>query len=227
MTSMASSPALVLKGYCLPTPSRGRITPPDVQPGARSRLSFLSFQRGNKTRALMTFDRQALFPCFEDLGSASNFIEEIQEIVKRLSLFEGFSNQESALLFDYMECYAAPSYSTILREGESGDFMIIILTGRINVVKDYAPGESNIVAELGPGGFLGEMSLFDGQQRFASCIATEPTDFAVLTRECLNDILVDHPRLGNKLLLILIQLITERLREASRRMLPTIIGVSL
>ena len=175
----------------------------------------------------MTFAPPALFPDLVDLGSAANFFDEIHEVVKGLSLFEGFSRHESALLCDYMACYGAPSRSTILAEGESGDFLIIILTGRINVVKTGAPGESKIVAQLGPGGFLGEMSLFDGQQRFASCITVEPTDFAVLSRDCLNDILVDHPRLGNKLLLILLQLMTERLRLATTRMLPTIVGTSL
>ena len=175
----------------------------------------------------MTFAPPALFPDLVDLGSAANFFDEIQDIVKGLSLFEGFSNQECALLCDYMECYGAPSRSTILTEGESGDFMVLILTGSINVVKADAAGESKVVAQLGPGGFLGEMSLFDGQQRFASCITLEPTDFAVLTRDCINDILVDHPRLGNKLLLIMLQLMTERLRIATTRMLPTIVGTSL
>jgi CRP-like cAMP-binding protein len=68
------------------------------------------------------------------------------------------------------------------------------------------------------------MSLIDGQRRFASCITTQPTDFAVLTRQRLNDILADHPRLATKLLLVLLQLITARLRDSTNRMLPTILG---
>lgn len=80
------------------------------------------------------------------------------------------------------------------------------------------------MADLGPGAFLGEMSLFDGRPRFASCITVQPTDFVVLSRDRLNDILRDHPRLGSKLMLILAQAMTERLRDATSRMLPTIIG---
>jgi len=165
-----------------------------------------------------------LFPQLENLGSASGFVEEIQEVVGALSLFEGFSCQESALLCEYMTCFGAPSHSTILREEDRGDFLIIILTGQVNVVKAFAPTGHKKVARLGPGAFLGEMSLIDGKQRFASCITTEPTDFAVLTRTSLNEILLDHPELGNKLLLLLLQLITERLRDATTRMLPAIGG---
>lgn len=166
-------------------------------------------------------------PDLEDLGSASGFVEEIQDIVKSLAVFEGFSSQESALLCDYMECFGAPRNVSILKEGDPGDFMIILLTGRVNVVKIDEQDTSKIVTNLGPGAFLGEMSLFDGRPRFASCITTQPSDIAVLSRDCLNNILRDHPRLGSKLMLVLIQTITERLREATTRMLPTIIGAPI
>ncbi len=167
-----------------------------------------------------------LFPELEDLGSASGFVDEIRAIVKTLPLFEGFNHQESAVFCSYMKCFGAPSRATILREGDYGNFMLLLLTGSVNVVKG-TPGESKLVAQLGPSTFLGEMSLFDGQQRFASCITNEPTDFAILTRDSLNDILLDHPRLGNKLLLILVQMITSRLRETTKRMLPTVIGAAI
>ena len=126
-----------------------------------------------------------------------------------------------------MECFGAGTHTTILDEGDSGDFMLIVLTGAIDVVKAYGANDHKIVAHVSPGGVVGEMSLIDGQHRFASCITTQPTDFAILTRSALNEILIDHPRLGNKFLLILLQLMTSRLRDATTRMLPTIVGTSV
>ena len=126
-----------------------------------------------------------------------------------------------------MECFGAATHTTILDEGDSGDFMLIVLTGAIDVVKAYGTNDHKIVAHVSPGGVVGEMSLIDGQHRFASCITTQPTDFAILTRSALNEILIDHPRLGNKFLLILLQLMTSRLRDATTRMLPTIVGTSV
>ena len=58
------------------------------------------------------------------------------------------------------------------------------------------------------------MSMVDGLERFASCVTNEPSDFAVLTRQKLNDMLADHPRLGNKFLLMLLDLSAARLRNA-------------
>ena len=168
-----------------------------------------------------------LFTEMEYLGSATSFVDEIHDIVKSMALFEGFSKQECEVLCEYMECYGAPSKTSILHEGDQGDFLMIVLTGQINVLKASDAAISEEVARLGPGGLLGEMSLFDGQPRFASCVATQPTDFAVLTRDSINDLLIDHPRLCNKLLLILLQVMAQRLRVTTVRTLPGISGVSI
>lgn len=156
------------------------------------------------------------------LGSATDFADEIRPILSSLALFEGCSESECAVLLDYLQCYGAASNVTVLQEDDIGDFMIMVLTGRIDVLKADADGTMRMVAHIAPGGILGEMSLIDGQHRFATCVTREPTDFAVLTRQSLNNILIDHPRLGNKLLLILLQLMVSRLREATTRMLPTL-----
>ena len=164
----------------------------------------------------------SFLPQLAPLGKATGFLEEIMEVLAPLTLFEGFSVQECALLCEYLDCYGATSKSTIITEGEAGDFLFIVLTGRIHVIKRHGESETRVVATVGPGGFVGEMSLIDGKPRFASCVAAEPADLAVLTREQLNRILPDHPRLGQKLLLMLLRLMTSRLRETTVRVLPYI-----
>jgi CRP-like cAMP-binding protein len=69
---------------------------------------------------------------------------------------------------------------------------------------------------------IGEMSLVDGQKRFASCMAVEPSDFAVLTHDNLHKLLADHPDLGNKFLLMLLGVTVGRLRQATLTMLPNL-----
>ncbi|MFY8043629.1 MAG: hypothetical protein ACOVOD_11980, partial [Rhodoferax sp.] len=48
-----------------------------------------------------------------------------------------------------------------------------------------------------------------------TCITTEPSDFAVLSLQNLNALLSDHPRLGNKFLLVLLKIATTHLREVA------------
>ncbi|MBL8489001.1 MAG: cyclic nucleotide-binding domain-containing protein [Rhodocyclaceae bacterium] len=169
----------------------------------------------------------AAFNALESLGSASRFAEEIHEIIDRIPLFEDFNRSEIEALCAYMTCYAAPRDVPILREGEEGDFLLVVLTGKVAVKKAMPTNETKVITMVGPGASLGEMSLIDGHPRFASCLTVEPTDFAVLTRDELNEILINQPRLGNKLLLVLLQMMAHRLRDASERLLPYISEVAI
>lgn len=166
-------------------------------------------------------DAANLYMDFECLGPASEFKDEIFQIIDHIPLFEDMNRHEVECLCRYMQCYGAPRDTSLLREGDEGHHLLIVLTGGVDVVKRTQHGV-RMVATVGIGSALGEMSLIDGAHRFASCVATEPTDFAVLTRSALNEILLDHPRLGNKLMLLLLQMLTRRLRDAGSRLVSHI-----
>ena len=120
---------------------------------------------------------------------------------------------ELTLLAEYMDCFGVPRKSTVIHEGDVGDFLAILVTGEAQIVK-LQNTEEDVVGLIKPGELFAEMSMVDGLQRYASCVTTEPSDFAVLTRQKLNDMLADHPRLGNKFLLMLLDLSAARLRNA-------------
>ncbi|MRR49929.1 MAG: cyclic nucleotide-binding domain-containing protein [Rhodocyclaceae bacterium] len=174
----------------------------------------------------MSNPTQTLFPSLEYLGGATRYVEDILEIVDRLPLFEDLRLPEIESLCSFMHCFGAPRNAELLTEGRDGDFLLIVLTGSVKVTK-HCEGGDKLVALVGPGATLGEMSMIDGAPRFASCITVEPTDFAVLTRSDLNEILVNMPRLGNKFLLVLLQLMTRRLRQASESLLPHLNSASV
>ncbi len=160
-----------------------------------------------------------LEPDAQALGPASGFLNEFIDTLRPQAPFESLTNEDAALLSQYMECYGVPRNATVLREGDEGDAMAILLTGAAAVLKNHH-GRQKIVYRLQPGDMFGEMSLIDGQARFASCVTTEPSDFAVLTNARLKQLLDDHPRLGNKFLLILLGVANTRLRLATTRALP-------
>jgi CRP/FNR family cyclic AMP-dependent transcriptional regulator len=156
------------------------------------------------------------------LGSASRYEDEIFAIIDHILLFEDLNRAEISQLCANMSCFCAKRGDVIMKEEDDGDFLGIILTGEVAVLKNSGDGESKQLAVVGPGASLGEMSLINGKPRFATCVAKEPTDIAVLTRDTIYDILVLHPSLGNKVLLILLQITSQRLRETSSRLLPFI-----
>lgn len=170
----------------------------------------------------MTELKNNIYLDIESLGNAEGFLDDILENADHIKLFKGFNQDELKALCHYMQCYAAPRDYVLLEEGEQGDFLLLILTGTVNVLKIMPSHGIKQIAEVGSGASLGELSLIDGRPRFASCITASPTDFAVLTRDALNEILIHYPRLANKLLLVLLQIMSLRMRETSDRFLPFI-----
>ena len=76
-----------------------------------------------------------------------------------------------------------------------------------------------MIAQVDAGKTLGEMSMIDGEARFATCVAAEPTVVAVLDRESLARIIVEQPMLGAKILMQMVLMLSQRLRSTSGRLL--------
>jgi CRP-like cAMP-binding protein len=167
-----------------------------------------------------------LQPNVEPLGPVSGFVDEFMEAVKLQPFFADWSLDQTKVLSSHLDCYGVPSNSVVVREGDEGNFMAILVTGRALILKNHE-GSEKIIHEMHPGEFVGEMSLVDGQPRFASCVAIEPSDFAVLTHDNLYRLLGEHPALGNKLLLQLLKLSTQRLRKSTLQVLPSLLPWSV
>lgn len=69
--------------------------------------------------------------------------------------------------------------STLFREGEPGEEMYVIQSGRVRITKLVANGE-RVLATLGPGEFLGEMAILNAKPRTATAVVTEEGPSRVL-----------------------------------------------
>lgn len=163
--------------------------------------------------------RPLLYHDLDYLGGAGGYVDEIYEVFRKGPLFEEFSRQETEALCQFMHCFAAPRDAVLLAEGDEGDYLLLLLSGQAEVRKQPQAGPPVVIATVGPGTSLGEMSLIDGERRFATCTNIVPMDFAVMTRADLNEILVVYPRLANKFLIKLLQISVNRLRDTGVRML--------
>jgi CRP/FNR family transcriptional regulator, cyclic AMP receptor protein len=155
----------------------------------------------------------------EHLGDATQFAEKMHALIPKCALLENFSPAEVQLLAHFMHVYRAAPTVEIIREGDGGDFMLMILEGRVEVHKRDRWNTQQLLAAVDAGRTLGEMSMIDGEPRFATCIAAEPTLFAMLDRESLARIIVEQPLLGAKILMELVLMLSQRLRATSQRLL--------
>lgn len=155
------------------------------------------------------------FASLETLGDGTAFVDRILGIIEHIHLFEDFGRDEIEILGRYLKAYRAPAGREIIREAEPGDFMVLLIEGSVEIVKLDSRGLPQCLAVAGPGKTLGEMSLIDGEPRFASCVTREPCVFAALDRTALSRIVAEQPKIGVKILMELLMLLNQRLRIVS------------
>jgi CRP/FNR family cyclic AMP-dependent transcriptional regulator len=96
-------------------------------------------------------------------------------------------------------------------EGEPGDALYLVLTGKVKISRTAADGRENLIVLMGPGDMLGELSLFDPGPRTATATGVVNTELASLTHPDLSAWLLDQPE-GAALLL---RMLARRLRNSN------------
>ncbi len=170
------------------------------------------------TASRMTPHEQLLRLGLKPLGRATDFADELYGLMAKTPLFSSLDIEETKRLGSFMYVYEVPAGVTIIQEGHIGDFMLLLMSGMVDVLRRNRYNYPSRIAVAHAGHALGEMSMFDGEPRFASCVSLEKCRIAVLTRDALMLVLNDEARLGNKILLKLVQLLSERLRQTSAKL---------
>jgi len=103
--------------------------------------------------------------------------------------------------------------AALFHEGDDSDWIGLIVKGRVKVSCYGADGRERLVAVIGPGELLGELSAIDGQPRSATATALEPLDLHVLTSDEFVALLEKHPdaTLG------ILRSVIGRLRDSDKR----------
>ena len=122
---------------------------------------------------------------------------EARNAARRLAavdLFAALSPESRDELARRARRLAFDAGESIVEAGEQGDSLLVIDRGRVRIAK----GEV-VLATLGPGEFLGEMSLLTGEPRSASARAETPTEVVELDRAALAPLLERDPALAETL----------------------------
>src|SRR5262245_11024077 len=128
-------------------------------------------------------DRPRQLAHLEYLGDATQFSVQIHALIPRCLLLENFSPAEVRLLSHFMGVYRAAAGTEIIREGDGGDFMLMLIEGQVEVLKRDRWNTPQLIAVVENGKTLGEMSMNDGEPRFATCLAAERKVIAGHKRE--------------------------------------------
>ena len=97
----------------------------------------------------------------------------------------------------------------IFRQGESGEDMYIILSGRVGIYIDVKNGYPINISHLEGGDFLGEMSLMEGLRRNASAIAETDTTVIAITKYDFQAFICDPDSIPYRIIIGLIHQVNQ------------------
>jgi CRP/FNR family transcriptional regulator, cyclic AMP receptor protein len=131
------------------------------------------------------------------------------------------SEEEAKIVVSYMKPRKIPEGTAFIKEGDAQDtgYMLLVLDGEVTVENIVVSRTSAVTVNvLGPGSLIGEMGLVDGAPRSATCTATTNVRCAILSREALEKLMNDEPRIGGKLMMAVSLRIAQRLRDTADKL---------
>lgn len=93
--------------------------------------------------------------------------------------------------------------ATIYREGQPGDRLYIVVTGKVKIGRSSADGREKLLAVMGPSDMFGALSMFDPGPRTARATAITAVCLAAMDREALRTWIRGRPAIAEQLLRVL------------------------
>lgn len=116
------------------------------------------------------------------------------------ALFESLDEETTRALRAAMVEVRMRRGEVLFNEGEPGDRVYVIADGKIKLGHTAPDGRETLIAVLGPGEMLGELSLFDPGPRAATATAIAPSRLLELRHDDLMVFLRTRPDLSAQLL---------------------------
>jgi SulP family sulfate permease len=137
-------------------------------------------------------------------------------LLEASTLFAGLDEAQRAHLESQMVQKLFRAGEAIVRAGEPGDSLMLMLHGSASVVVRGVDGHDVRIAGVRRGATVGDIAFLDQASRSATVIADEDTTVAILHRDAYDLLARNHPQLVQRLLANLALTMAARLRHTNR-----------
>jgi CRP/FNR family cyclic AMP-dependent transcriptional regulator len=130
-------------------------------------------------------------------------LKNAELVLARAGIFQGVDTRDRAALVQQLLWVEFPRGHSIYTEGEAGDRLYIIVTGKVKLGRRSPDGREKLLAVLGPSDMFGTLSMFDPGPRTAD--ATTITEVAAVSmdRDAMRSWIAERPEITEQLLRVL------------------------
>ncbi len=138
----------------------------------------------------------------------------MEENLAKAGIFQGVDSDAALALGSQLETVDYPRGSSIFSEGELGDRLYIILSGKVKLGRRSPDGRENLLAVMGPSDMFGELSVFDPGPRTSTATAVTEVRLATMDRANMREWIARRPEIAEQLLRVL----ARRLRRTNNNL---------
>ncbi|HET7145398.1 MAG TPA: HEAT repeat domain-containing protein, partial [Anaerolineales bacterium] len=131
-------------------------------------------------------------------------------LLREIPIFADLSPEDLKRMAEIAHEEWYPQDTDIFHQGDEGSIMFVIVAGRVQVVRN-SDGHEHVLAERGPGDFVGEMAIIDSVPRVATLHTASEVRVLAIDGETFKGILRERPEVS----LAVLQSVSRRLRELS------------
>ena len=181
--------------------------------------------------------KNSLYPSAKQDKQQSEIVID-REFIKKMPVFSGLNDPEIDAVCEKLHEITVAAGDTIIRDGEKGDTMYLLLYGEVDVSKQLTLRVSRrkfdqrdkqfIRLNAGMYAFFGEMAMFEDESiRSATVTATEESRLAQINQKDFNDLCESNHRIGFLLLRNIIKVLCGRLNKANQDVLKLTTAFSI
>jgi hypothetical protein len=137
--------------------------------------------------------------------------------LRRVKILAGLTEEQLTKFGGFMEVVTVRQWSEVVRSGEGGDAMYLILEGELRVRITVGEKE-RILTTLGAGEFFGEMALFDSEPRSADVVANLDSKLLKVSAATFERLISEAPELAAPILHAIGKTLVARIRADNKRM---------
>ncbi len=145
----------------------------------------------------------------------TNLSKAVIDLLVEIPMFDQIKSDDLKILARSMNFMDFQPREVIFNEGDKGDFVCFVTRGALDVVKKNEKGKDVVIATLGKGRSIGEMSIIDDFPRSATVRAKTQSTLLILTRKRFEEMLEQHPQIGVKLLKGIAKFMSMNMRKTS------------
>jgi hypothetical protein len=136
--------------------------------------------------------------------------------LRRIKILADLSDAQLEHLGDFLELQRAPQWSVVVRQGDAGDAMYLVLEGELRARIPVGDQEM-ILSTFGPGEFFGDMALFDQGPRSADVVANVDSVLLRLSFAAFTRLTREAPALATPFLQSTARTLSARIRADNKR----------